>query len=101
MMGHHAGSEALLLLEDQIPENDLLRLIDKHIRFEFVREQTERRLQRDRTALYPSRAAAAHVADQQSVWEHERAQVGETVTHASRVAMVSRVWVSISNTHRQ
>src|ERR1700745_3881511 len=42
MMGHHARSEALFYyfrLEDQIPENHLLRLIDKHISFEFVREQ--------------------------------------------------------------
>jgi len=26
-------------LEDQVPENQLLRLIDKHVSFEFVREQ--------------------------------------------------------------
>jgi transposase len=42
MMGHHARSEALFYdfrLEDQVPEHHLLRLIDKHIRFEFVREQ--------------------------------------------------------------
>ena len=42
MMGHHARSEALFYyfrLEDQIPENHLLRLIDKHVSFEFVREQ--------------------------------------------------------------
>src|SRR6476660_4273939 len=42
MMGHHARSEALFYyfrLEDQIPETHLLRLIDKHISFEFVREQ--------------------------------------------------------------
>jgi len=42
MMGHHARSEALFYyfrLEDQVPENHLLRLIDKHISFEFVREQ--------------------------------------------------------------
>jgi transposase len=42
MMGHHARSEALFYysrLEDQIPENHLLRWIDKHISFEFVREQ--------------------------------------------------------------
>src|SRR6516162_6110042 len=42
MMGHHARSEALFYyfrLEDQVPENHLLRLIDKHIRFEFVRQQ--------------------------------------------------------------
>src|SRR5215813_4472710 len=42
MMGHHARSEALFYyfrLDDQVPENHLLRLIDKHISFEFVRKQ--------------------------------------------------------------
>jgi transposase len=42
MMGHQSRSEALFYyfrLEDQVPENHLLRLIDKHISFEFVREQ--------------------------------------------------------------
>jgi hypothetical protein len=42
MMGHHARSEALFYyfrLEDQIPENHLLRLIDQHISFEFVLQQ--------------------------------------------------------------
>src|SRR3974390_1959033 len=42
MMGSHARSEALFYyfhLEDQVPETHLLRLIDKHINFAFVREQ--------------------------------------------------------------
>src|SRR5437867_3919666 len=42
MMGQHERCEALFYyfrLEDQVPENHLLRLIDKHITFEFVREQ--------------------------------------------------------------
>src|SRR5438309_1411015 len=42
MMGQHDCSEALFYyfrLEDQVPENHLLRLIEKHISFEFVREQ--------------------------------------------------------------
>ena len=42
IMGHHSRLEALFYyfrLEDQVPENHLLRLIDKHISFEFVREQ--------------------------------------------------------------
>jgi len=41
MMGHRARSEALFYyfrLEDQVPENHLLRLIDKHISFDFVRQ---------------------------------------------------------------
>jgi len=42
MMGQHSRSEALfynLRLEDQIPKNHLLRQIEKHISFAFVREQ--------------------------------------------------------------
>jgi transposase len=42
MMGQHSRSEALFYyfrLEDQIPETHLLRLIDKHISFAFVREK--------------------------------------------------------------
>src|SRR6202022_232545 len=42
MMGQHSRSEALFYyfrLEDQIPEIHLLRLIEKHISFAFVRER--------------------------------------------------------------
>jgi transposase len=42
MMGQHDRSEALFYyfrLEDQIPENHLLRLIEKHISFGFVRQR--------------------------------------------------------------
>src|ERR1700731_4600671 len=42
MMGQHDRSEALFYyfrLEDQIPESHLLRLIEKHINFAFVREK--------------------------------------------------------------
>jgi transposase len=44
MMGQHSRSEALFYyfrLEDQVPANHLLRLIDKHISFAFVREKLE------------------------------------------------------------
>ena len=44
MMGQHDRSEALFYyfrLEDQVPETHLLRLIEKHISFDFVREQIE------------------------------------------------------------
>jgi len=40
MMGHHSRSEALFYyfrLEDQVPENHLLRLIERHVSFDFVR----------------------------------------------------------------
>jgi transposase/transposase InsO family protein len=42
MMGQHDRSEALFYyfrMEDQVPETHLLRLIEKHISFEFVRER--------------------------------------------------------------
>src|SRR6201987_2530639 len=42
MMGQHDRSEGLFYyfrLEDHVPENHLLRLIEKHTRFEFVRER--------------------------------------------------------------
>src|SRR4030081_2212759 len=42
MMGKHDRSEALFYyfrLEDQVPETHLLRLIEKHISFAFVREK--------------------------------------------------------------
>ena len=41
MMGQHSRGEALFYyfrLEDQVPESHLLRLIDTHISFGFVRE---------------------------------------------------------------
>src|SRR5450432_1731476 len=42
MIGKHDRSEALFYyfrLEEQVPESHLLRLIDKHVSFEFVRGQ--------------------------------------------------------------
>jgi transposase len=44
MMGRHARSESLFYyfrLEDQVPENHLLRLVDKHIDFGFVHQRVE------------------------------------------------------------
>ena len=40
MMGHQSRSESLFYyfrLEDQVPENHLLRLIDGHVNFDFIR----------------------------------------------------------------
>src|SRR6516162_9395312 len=42
MMGNHSRSESLFYyfrVEDQVPENHLLRLIDRHVNLEFVRER--------------------------------------------------------------
>ena len=46
MMGHHSRAESLFYyfrLEDQVPENHLLRLIDRHVNFEFIRSKDRRR----------------------------------------------------------
>ena len=54
MMGQHDRSESLFYyfrIEDQVPENHLLRLIDRHVSFDFVREQLRAMLQRNRAAL--------------------------------------------------
>src|SRR5215467_13431211 len=42
MMGHHSRSESLFYyfrIEDQVPENHLLRLIDRYVSFQFVRDE--------------------------------------------------------------
>ena len=42
MMGQRTRSESLFYyfrLEDQVPENHLLRLVDKHIDFGFIHER--------------------------------------------------------------
>src|SRR6516162_5457120 len=42
MMGHHPRSESLFYyfrIEDQVPENHLLRFIDRYVSFDFVREK--------------------------------------------------------------
>ena len=57
MMGQHDRSEALFYyfrLEDQIPETHLLRLIDKHISFEFVRQQLKDNVAIGRAVAVPA-----------------------------------------------
>ena len=58
MMGQHDRSESLFYyfrLEDQVPENHLLRLIDKHVSFAFVRETLKQSSVSSLMALLPSR----------------------------------------------
>ena len=91
MMGHHARSEALFYyfrLEDQVPENHLLRLIDRHISFEFVRERLKESYSETGPTVDRSRTPAAHSADRLSVWHQQRAQACRRIAHASGVALV-------------
>jgi hypothetical protein len=60
MMGQHDRSEAefyYFRLEDQVPETHLLRLIEKHISFTFVRERLKRRLRGAQRRPSPASAA--------------------------------------------
>ena len=62
MMGQQDRSEALFYyfrLEDQVPENHLLRLIEKHISFAFVRQQ----LKDSYSETGPARAQAVAISD--------------------------------------
>jgi hypothetical protein len=93
MMGQHAHSESLFYyfrLEDQIPENHLLRLVDKHIDFGFVRERLkESYSDTGRPSIAPGTAAADY-ADWLSVWHQQRAQACGGTAHASAMALVHR-----------
>ena len=96
MMGQHARSESLFYyfkLDDYIPESHLLRRIDKHISFAFVREQLEGQLQRYGTTVDRSRTAAADPADRLPVRHHQRAQVGGRAAHAPGLALVHRAGI--------
>ena len=50
MMGQHDRSESLFYyfrIEDQVPENHLLRFIDRYVSFDFVREKLRASIQRN------------------------------------------------------
>lgn len=54
MMGEQARTESLFYyfrLEEQIPEDHLLRLLDRYIDFSFVRETAQDLLQFDRSSV--------------------------------------------------
>ena len=93
MMGHHARSEALFYyfrLEDQVPENHLLRLIDRHISFEFVGEQLKDRYsETGRPSIDPELLLRILLIGY-LYGIHQRTQAGGRVAHASGVALVHR-----------
>ena len=67
MMGQHTRSESLFYyfrLEDQVSENHLLRLVDKHIDFGFVRERLrDSYSEKNWASVHRSGALVAHFAD--------------------------------------
>src|ERR1700730_17446179 len=91
MMGQHDRSEALFYyfrLEDQVPETHLLRLIDKHISFEFVRQQLKDSYsETGRPSIDPDLLLRILLIGL-LVRHQQRAQVGGGVAYASGVALV-------------
>jgi hypothetical protein len=92
MMGNQSRSESLFYyfrLEDQVPENHLLRLIDRHLRFEFIRAKLK--------DSYSD--AGRHRSTQNCCWAccwfaistgNQRKETGGRAAHASGVALVHR-----------
>ena len=91
MMGQHDRSEALFhyfRLEDQVPETHLLRLIEKHISFAFVRQKLKDRYsEMGRPSIDPE-LLFAHSLDRLPVRHHQRTQTGGGVAHAPGLALV-------------
>lgn len=74
MMGQITRSESLFYyfrIEDLVPENHLLRLIDRHIDFAFVRETLKASYSHTGRPSIDSRSPSAYSADWLLVWDHE------------------------------
>jgi len=74
MMGNHSRSESLFYyfrLEDQVPENHLLRLIDRYINFDFIRAKLKDSYSDTGRPSIDPELTAAHAADRLPIWGHE------------------------------
>jgi transposase len=93
MMGQHDRSEALFYyfrLEDQVPENHLLRLIDRHVNFEFIRAKLKDAYSdAGRPSIDPELLLRLLLVGL-SLRGHERKKTGGRATYASGVALVHR-----------
>src|SRR5579863_6191573 len=93
MMGQHDRSEALFYyfrLEDQVPETHLLRLIDKHNSFEFVRQQLKDSYSETGRPSIDPELLLRMLLIGYLYGIHQRAEVGGRTAHASGVALVYR-----------
>src|SRR5580765_4205653 len=92
MMGHHSREEALFYyfrLEDQVPENHLLRLIDRHVNFEFIRSKLKDSYSDGgRPSIDPELLLRVLLVG--SLRGRERKETAGRATHASGVALVHR-----------
>src|SRR5690348_12082626 len=93
MMGHHARSEALFYyfrLEEHIPEDHLLRLIDKHISFDFVRQQLKDSYSETGRPSIDPELLLRMLLIGYLYGIHQRAQAGRGTAHALGMALVHR-----------
>ena len=91
MMGQQTHTESLFYyfrFEDQIPEDHLLRLIDRHIDFSFVRKQLKEFLQSDGPTVDRSGSAATPVGGRLPVWDHQRTAFNGRSKDASGLSFV-------------
>jgi hypothetical protein len=93
MMGHHSRAESLFdyfRLEDQVPENHLLRLIDRQVNFEFIRSKLKDSYSdTGRPSIDPELLLRMLLVGYLYGVTSERGRAG----HASGVAMVHRTGV--------
>ncbi len=84
MMGQQTRTEWLsyyFRLEEQIPADHLLRMIDDHVNFSFVREQVKDFYSPPHgPALDRSRSSVAIVASRVSLWDHQQTVRGTEST---------------------
>jgi transposase len=97
MMGRHDRSEALFYyfrLKDQVPENHLLRLIEKHVSFEFVRERLQDSYsEKGRPSIDPELLLRILLIGYRNGIASERKLVEELRMHLACAG--SRAWASI------
>src|SRR6476661_6177630 len=93
MMGHQSRSESLFYyfrLEDQVPENHLLRLIDRHVNFGFIRAKLKDAYSDAGRPSIDLELLLRLAAGRLSLRGHERKETGGRARYASGVALVHR-----------
>jgi hypothetical protein len=93
MMGHQSRSEALFYyfrLEDQVPENHVLRLIDRHVDLEFIRAKSKDSYSDTGRPSIDPELLLRMLLIGYLYGVHERKETGGRARHASGVALVHR-----------
>jgi hypothetical protein len=94
MMGQHIRSESLFYyfrLEDQVPEDHLLRLIDKYVDFRFVRDRLKEHYSDTGRPSIDPELLLRILFNRVPVRHHQRAAPGAGGGHALGVSLVHRI----------